>query len=83
MPKTVNTAAAPPRVLYPGDLLERFRISHSTRWHWERKGILPPRDFPKQGRRMGWLRETIEAWETGSPCGAPAQAGEKGKARAA
>lgn len=67
MSKNTSAHAAPqPHVLYPRDLLDRFRISHSTRWHWERKGILPPRDFPSRGRPMGWLRSTIEAWESES-----------------
>lgn len=67
MSKTVNTAPQT-HVLYPVDLLTRYGIVHSTRWHWERQGILPPRDFPPAGpRRLGWLRSTIEAWEQSSP----------------
>lgn len=66
MPRVLTPPTAPPAVLYPGDLLARYNIAYTTRWHWERKGILPPRDFPPVGpRRLGWLRSTIERWEAG------------------
>lgn len=55
------------RVLYPIAIQERYGIAHVTRWRWERDGILPPRDFPSRGRPMGWMRATIEAWESRSP----------------
>ena len=49
-------------VFWPAGIEERYGISQPTRWKWERAGKLPPRDF-KVGKRTGWKRETILAFD--------------------
>lgn len=63
---THNEAPAPefPRpILWPRDLEQRYAISAPTRWRWERRGVLPPRDV-HLGTRSGWRLETIERLES-------------------
>ena len=47
------------RIIREKELLTLLGISKSTRWRWEREGILPPRR--RLGKRLiGWLASEIE-----------------------
>lgn len=53
------------RCIWPSAVQERYGISLATRWRWERKGKLPPRDVFVAGVPVGWRPETLEAAERG------------------
>lgn len=48
---------------WPAALRERWGISATTLWRWERSGAIPARDFHISNRPVGWLRQTIEDFE--------------------
>lgn len=49
-------------VLWPRDVLDRYGISASTLWRWEKEGYLPSRDF-SIGDRSGWTVNSLEKFE--------------------
>ncbi|MHB8816248.1 MAG: helix-turn-helix transcriptional regulator [Steroidobacteraceae bacterium] len=53
------------RVIYPRGLEIRYGISLSTRWRWERDGLLPARDVYIGGKAVGWRPETIDTSDRG------------------
>jgi hypothetical protein len=54
-------------VVWPSGLEERYGISAPTRWRWEKRGLLPPRDV-SVGGRTGWRPETLaQAEKIGGP----------------
>ena len=52
-------------VIYPRGAEERYGISLSTRWRWEREKKLPPRDVYVGGRPIGWRPETLDRADEG------------------
>ncbi|MFZ1905215.1 MAG: hypothetical protein WAU56_07470 [Steroidobacteraceae bacterium] len=63
--KHVRTRIGAPRegrdIIWPTGLQERLGIKQCTRWLWEKKGKLPPRDVYIGGVPVGWKPATIEA----------------------
>jgi hypothetical protein len=53
------------RVIYPNGVQIRYGISLATRWRWERKGELPPRDVFRNGEAVGWKPETLDRADNG------------------
>lgn len=49
-------------VVWVAGVEDRYDISAVTRWRWERKGKLPPRDV-HVGGRSGWRPETLANFE--------------------
>jgi predicted DNA-binding transcriptional regulator AlpA len=58
--RTAGTA-----IIWPGGILDRYGISWTTLWHWEKAGKLPKRDVHVGGRAVGWKPATIERAERG------------------
>jgi predicted DNA-binding transcriptional regulator AlpA len=54
-------------VIYPRGVEKRFGISAVTRWRWERRGKMPPRDVHLLKGAIGWRPATIEAAESAEP----------------
>jgi len=50
-------------VVWPSGVEDRYGISAPTRWRWEKRGRLPPRDV-NVGGKTGWRPSTLEAGET-------------------
>ena len=46
-------------VLKPLDVERLFDISDVTRYRWEKKGKLPPRDVVLNGEYIGWRPATL------------------------
>jgi predicted DNA-binding transcriptional regulator AlpA len=46
-------------VLKPRDVERLFDITAPTRWRWEKKGKLPPRDVILGGEPIGWRPATL------------------------
>lgn len=65
-------------VVWPSGVQERYGISAPTRWRWEKRGRLPPRDV-NVGGKTGWRPSTLEAADSsGLPTtSSPALAGEQ------
>lgn len=53
------------RLVKPAGVQARYGISYATRWRWERRGLLPPRDVFVGGVAIGWRPETLAAAEAG------------------
>lgn len=49
-------------VLWPRNVADRYGISPTTLWRWEKQGHLPARDFAV-GDRTGWTIKSIEKFE--------------------
>jgi hypothetical protein len=52
-------------VVWPGGVESRYGISATTRWRWEKRGRLPPRDVFIGGEPAGWRPETLVAADRG------------------
>lgn len=50
------------RVVWPLGVQQRYDVSPTTVWRWERSGRLPKRDVAI-GSRTGWRPETLNAHE--------------------
>lgn len=50
-------------VVWPKGVEERYGISHTTRWRWEKEGRLPQRDV-NVGGKTGWRPGTLAAAES-------------------
>lgn len=51
-------------VIWPSGVETMYDISPMTRWRWEKKGKLPPRDV-NIGGKTGWRPATLKANEDG------------------
>jgi len=52
-------------ILWPRDLCVRYRITPETRRRWEKRGLLPPRDFFLNGQPAGWHAQTLDCADRG------------------
>ena len=52
-----------PVILWPKDVEVRYSISTVTRWRWEARRKLPPRDVHVAGEPVAWYASTIERAE--------------------
>lgn len=52
-------------IIWPKGIEQRYGITKTTRWQWEQKGKLPPRDVHIGGEPLGWKPSTIEGMERG------------------
>jgi hypothetical protein len=58
--KTRPTRSEGSRCVWPSGVQAHFGISATTRWRWERDGLLPARDYFLNRVPVGWFRETLE-----------------------
>jgi hypothetical protein len=54
------------RVVWPSGAQQRYGISATTLWRWEKNGRLPPRDFNLRGK-TGWKPATLDSAEDVTP----------------
>jgi hypothetical protein len=52
-------------IVWPSGVEARYDISPPTRWRWERKGKLPPRDVFIGGVAEGWRPATLDLSDAG------------------
>jgi hypothetical protein len=53
--------------VWPKGVQERYGISFTTRWRWEKTGRLPARDVFLGGHPIGWRPATLDAADSTGP----------------
>lgn len=81
VPRAKRSRRAGTACVWPSGVEQRYDISSPTRWRWEKRNKLPPRDVFVGGAAVGWRPETLDAADRGTQTVAQSRTWESARPR--